>query len=262
VDVDSEPVFFILTQIYLNNYIDTIKQNGVHFTPKTLGDFLSDRILSYCHLNGNTIKILDPSCGEGQLLLSISEKLSEKLSVELKGFDTDANYIKKAEKNLFEGKFPYSIDNNDFLEVAPINTTANLFSLFDDNKIELYDIIIANPPYVRTQVLGAEKSKDIAAKYNLKGRLDLYYPFLIAMANVLKDNGIIGVLTSNRYLFTKSGESIRNFLRDNFEILEIIDLGDTKFFEAAVLPAIFIGNTKPLPRHLLIFCTFAKKERL
>jgi len=224
--------------------IDTIKQNGVHFTPKTLGDFLSDRILNYCHLNGNTIKILDPSCGEGQLLLSISEKLSEKLSVELKGFDTDANYIKKAEKNLLKGKFPYKIDNNDFLEVAPINTTANLFSLFDDNKTELYDIIIANPPYVRTQVLGAEKSKDIAAKYNLKGRLDLYYPFLIAMTNVLKDDGIIGVLTSNRYLFTKSGDSIRNFLRDNFEILEIIDLGDTKFFEAAVLPAIFIGKKK------------------
>jgi adenine-specific DNA-methyltransferase len=224
--------------------IGTIKQNGVHFTPKALGDFLSDKILNYCHLNGDTIKILDPSCGEGQLLLSISEKLSDKLSVELKGFDTDASYIKKAEHNLFKGKFPYKIDKNDFLEVAPISAIPNLFSLFDDTKVELYDIIIANPPYVRTQILGTEKSKEIAAKYNLKGRLDLYYPFLIAMTNVLKENGIIGVLTSNRYLFTKSGESIRCFLRDNFEILEIIDLGDTKFFEAAVLPAIFIGKKK------------------
>lgn len=228
--------------------IDTIKENGVHFTPKKLGDFLSDKILNYSHLNGNAINILDPSCGEGQLLLSISEKLKG-YTVKLKGFDTDNSYVKKAEHNLFKTDFAFDIKNNDFLEYAPINTERNLFSQLE-NETELFDIIIANPPYVRTQVLGAEKSKALAKKYDLKGRVDLYYPFLIGMTNVLKENGIIGVLTSNRYLFTKSGESIRNFLRDNYEILEIIDLGDTKFFEAAVLPAIFIGRKKQISKNI------------
>ncbi len=237
--------------------IDTIKQNGVHFTPKKLGDFLSDKILNHCHLNGNLINILDPSCGEGQLLSSISEKLDSKLSVKLNGFDTDKNYIKKAKKNLNQNKFQYEIRNNDFLEIAPANTERNLFSS-SENKTELYDIIIANPPYVRTQVLGAEKSQQIASKYKLKGRVDLYYPFLIGMTNMLKENGIIGVLTSNRYLFTKSGESIRNFLRENFEILEIIDLGDTKFFDAAVLPAIFIGKKKTTNKNGKSFPKFSK----
>jgi len=222
---------------------DTIKKNGVYFTPKKLGDFLSDRILNYSHLNGNTIKILDPSCGEGQLLSSISEKLKKNLKVQLKGFDTNADYIKNAEINLKQNKFQFDLKNNDFLKIAPITNEVNLFSQIND-KTELFDIIIANPPYVRTQVLGEKKSKEIAKKYKLKGRIDLYYPFLIGMTNMLKTDGIIGVLTSNRYLFTKSGESIRNFLKDNFEILEIIDLGDTKFFEATVLPAIFIGKKK------------------
>src|SRR5690606_17266045 len=54
----------------------------------------------------------------------------------------------------------------------------------------------------------------------------------------------LGVITSNRYLSTKSGESIRKFLSENYEILELIDLGDTKLFDAAVLPAIFIGKKK------------------
>ncbi len=223
--------------------VDAIKKNGVHFTPKKLGDFLSNRILNYSHLNGNTIKILDPSCGEGQLLSSISDKLKKNLKVQLKGFDTNTDYIKKAEVILKQNKFQFDLKNNDFLEIAPITNEVNLFSQIKD-KTELFDIIIANPPYVRTQILGEKKSKEIAKKYKLKGRIDLYYPFLIGMTNMLKTGGIIGVLTSNRYLFTKSGESIRNFLKDNFEILEIIDLGDTKFFEAAVLPAIFIGKKK------------------
>jgi len=94
--------------------------------------------------------------------------------------------------------------------------------------------------------LGADYAQRISKKFNLKGRVDLYYPFLIGMTYALKENGLLGVVTSNRYLSTKSGASVRRFLRENFEILEIIDLGDTKLFDAAVLPAIFIGRKKAL----------------
>ncbi len=41
---------------------------------------------------------------------------------------------------------------------------------------------------------------------------------------------------------TKGGESIRKYLGENYEVIEVIDLGDTKLFDAAVLPAIFIGR--------------------
>jgi adenine-specific DNA-methyltransferase len=64
------------------------------------------------------------------------------------------------------------------------------------------------------------------------------------MTESLKEGGILGVITSNRYLSTKGGESIRKYLVDNYEILEVIDLGDTKLFDAAVLPAIFIGRKR------------------
>jgi adenine-specific DNA-methyltransferase len=78
----------------------------------------------------------------------------------------------------------------------------------------------------------------------LKGRVDLYYPFLIAMTESLKEGGILGVITSNRYLSTKGGESVRKYLGENYDIIELIDLGDTKLFSAAVLPAIFIGRKR------------------
>ena len=83
-----------------------------------------------------------------------------------------------------------------------------------------------------------------AKRFCLKGRVDLYYPFLLGMSYALKEGGLLGAITSNRYLSTKSGASIRKFLEQNFDILEVIDLGDTKLFEAAVLPANFIGRKK------------------
>ena len=101
---------------------------------------------------------------------------------------------------------------------------------------------------MRTQVLGAQKAQQLARDFDLTGRVDLYYPFLMAMTNALKKGGLLGVITSNRYISTKSGGDIRKYLLENYDILEVIDLGDTKLFDAAVLPAIFIGRKKTNPK--------------
>jgi hypothetical protein len=104
--------------------------------------------------------------------------------------------------------------------------------------------VIANPPYVRTQILGAEKSQELAAAFGLNGRVDLYHAFLIAMTHSLVPGGILGVITSNRFLSTRGGISVRDFMSREYDIVEVFDLGDTKLFEAAVLPAVFIGRRR------------------
>ena len=149
----------------------------------------------------------------------------------------------------------YKIYHKDFLEEATLKTN-DLFSACSNQ--EFADIIIANPPYVRTQHLGAEKSQQISKKFNLKGKIDLYYPFLVGMTNVLKKGGIIGVITSNRYLTTKSGAEIRKFLLEHYDIIEVVDLGDSKLFDAAVLPAILIAKKKTCKRQQTTPIHFAK----
>ena len=239
----------------------TIKNSGATFTPTELADFLADKLISELFQETATsYTILDPACGEGELLASIARKLSvsnNKISINIKGFDTNIDYIISAKSNLSEFNFNADIQNQDFLSTQGV--CAETFDLFNQNINEEYaDIVIANPPYVRTQILGTDKAQKIAKRFNLKGRVDLYYPFLIAMTNVLKKGGLIGVITSNRYLFTKSGESIRTFLLENYEPIEVIDLGDTKIFDAAVLPAIFIGRKKTSKKKLSEPCKFAK----
>lgn len=220
------------------------KSTGSHFTPDTLSAFLADRIIRFYDFQKNTL-ICDPSCGDGNLLIALKQKINNS-NVKFLGIESDIDSYTDAQKRLSMHK-NITLMNCDFLELYIENfAEKDLFEQSNKSKIQRPNVIIANPPYVRTQVLGSSKSQDIANLFFLKGRVDLYYAFLIAMINSLEEKGIIGVITSNRFLYTRSGESIREFLKAKLNIMEIYDLGDTKFFDAAVLPAIIIGEKKNL----------------
>lgn len=226
---------------------ELIKNTGATFTPRGLADYLSGRILA--HIDKQDVVVLDPACGDGELLLSMGEHLSDRnINFELNGYDLNSEYLSLAKERTYcFGKNSTNFVQGDFLEFVDINQNQLAFNFQESNEKglnEFADIVIANPPYVRTQILGTDQAQLLAQKFDLKGRVDLYYPFLIAMTESLKVGGIIGVITSNRYLSTKSGESVRKFLNENYEIIEIVDLGDTKLFDAAVLPAIFVGRKK------------------
>ncbi len=229
---------------------EQIKNTGATFTPRELSVFLAERIAFYTKSKNS--RVLDPACGEGELLIAMGEVLNEiAIDFSLTGYDANEHYLSFTKDRLLcFGKQKAKLIHEDFLQSVDIPSDCNSPSLFEECTISgtginnSFDIVIANPPYVRTQILGTGQAQALARKFNLKGRVDLYYPFLIAMTESLKVGGILGVITSNRYLSTKSGESIRKFLSENYEILELIDLGDTKLFDAAVLPAVFIGKKK------------------
>lgn len=242
-----------------------IKQTGATFTPSKLAEFLAFRLFKYIDVpSGKELKILDPACGDGELLVALDNICdNQDIDYSMQGFDVSFEYLSIAKerlKNLDPDKLKLVLGN--FLElITPTKSQLSLEFLFNDS-ISLVnnsaDVVIANPPYVRTQILGSEQAQVLAKKFNLKGRVDLYYPFLIAMTESLKEGGILGVITSNRYLSTKGGESIRKFLSENYEILELIDLGDTKLFDAAVLPAIFIGKKRKTGRAVPLNPRFIK----
>ena len=220
--------------------VSKIKKTGATFTPKDLAMFLATKLIALAKNEGKAnLSVLDPACGDGSLLDAISE-VGGKFVSSMVGYDTNEKYLEKAHDLLTNKTGQLELLCRDFLTVCPNNV--DLFSA--ECRHEFVDMVIANPPYVRTQVLGAEKAQQLARDFNLSGRIDLYYPFLMAMTNALKKGGLLGVITSNRFLSTKSGGDIRKYLLDNYDILEIIDLGDTKLFNAAVLPAIFIGRKK------------------
>ena len=229
--------------------VNFVKETGETYTPAGLADFVAERLIA-CKLNSQkkVLKILEPAVGDGVLLLSLLRRLKGyPADLDIVAYDTNPESIEKAKKNISKSfpKVQVSFRHEDFLlQYDESSRHTDPFERQEDK--EKFDLIIANPPYVRTQILGAEKAREIALKFNLKGRIDLFQPFLIAMTDALREGGSMGAIVSNRFLTTRAGTSIRSYLNDHLRLDELWDLGDTKLFEAAVLPAlIFASKSDP-----------------
>lgn len=213
-----------------------IKSHGIHYTPPELSAFLAKSIASKLDTDQEVIQILDPACGDGGLLMALAEALPENVRhrIILVGYDKDADALDEARDVLSHlAVKDIQLKQGDFLEN------------FDGFQKPTFDAVISNPPYVRTQVLGSLKAQELAVSFGLTGRVDLYQAFTVAMTAALKDGGVLGLLTSNRFLSTLSGAQLRNHLRTEYQLTGIYDLGDTKLFTAAVLPVIVIGRKDP-----------------
>lgn len=228
----------------------SIKANGAHYTPAELATFLAEVTVCHAALEREDVSVLDPACGDGSLLEAISECVEPDLRrrMRLVGYETDAAAAENAVARLRNiGVAAVDIRVGDFLEMVETSRPTSGPSLFDQPsaEAEYFDIVISNPPYVRTQVLGAEKAQQLAARFGLTGRVDLYHAFMKAMSLVLRSGGVLGLLTSNRFMLIQSGASVRELLRTEFCVRDLYDLGDTKLFTAAVLPAIVVAQRRP-----------------
>lgn len=208
------------------------KANGVVYTPSELADFVADEMLKYYLPNADEgVFILDPAAGQGSLLAALIKALVNcGKKIHAVGYETDADTGRETARLLAQMFPSVSIDIRigDFLEAA------------DNGTAGKYDLIIANPPYIRTQIMGSDKAQEIAKKLSLTGRIDVYYAFLVCAKNVLKENGTAGYITSNKFLTVKAGAAVRSFMLNNYKIHRLIDLGDTKLFKASVLPCIAV----------------------
>ena len=224
-----------------------IKKDGQTFTPHNLANFVAERLLKNSEIKPDApLKILEPAVGDGELLLALLQNLkSYPNHIEIYSFDTNETSLSKAKRRL-EREFPditSKFYHDDFLQLYKSEDATGTGNAHPEQSTK-FDLIIANPPYVRTQILGSRQASEIAEKFSLKGRVDLYQPFLIAMLSRLNDGGSMGAIVSNRFLTTKSGASIGEYIKGNAFVDEVLDLGDTKLFEASVLPSLLFCSNK------------------
>lgn len=228
------------------------KRMGVHYTPARLARFVADKAVAALQVTGTEpLRVLDPACGDGQLLEAAIEALRQSgvKNWQAVGVESDAHARSEATTRLAHDGGSVQLLAGDFLELATAFKPQQQMWPEHASDVGLrsrFDVVIANPPYVRTQVLGAAEAQRIASRYDLSGRVDLYHAFIRAIGDALRTGGILGIITSNRFMTTLAGKAVRAYLASELELLEVIDLGDTKLFEAAVLPAVLIARRKGL----------------
>jgi methylase of polypeptide subunit release factors len=107
-----------------------------------------------------------------------------------------------------------------------------------------FDVVLANPPYVRH-----EKIKHLKADLKLRfpkeysGTADLYCYFYLRAWEMLRDNGMISFISSNKWLRADYGGALRAKFAAIASVRSLTDFGELPVFEtAATFPMIFVAQ--------------------
>ncbi len=107
--------------------------------------------------------------------------------------------------------------------------------LNDDGDFVGFDMVIGNPPYIQLQAMKemSEQLKRFEYKtYEKTG--DIYSLFYEKGNVILRENGFLGYITSNKWMRTGYGKTTRNYFLQHTQPKLLIDLGSGIFDEATV----------------------------
>lgn len=190
------------------------KNTGSYYTPSFLADFVSKRVLTYFE-NRKRVSILEPSVGDGAFVDSL--KSFQDLSIKLDAVDINAKELKKA-------AIRWKKKNSNFKEID--------FLKFNSERS--YSAVIGNPPYVKKNILSddqIEMSKEIhkQAKLSEATSKNIWVTFLIKSIGLLQKNGVLAFVLPSELLQVQFAEEIREYLKKNFDRIEIFTFNDLMF---------------------------------
>lgn len=245
---------------------------GQYFTNEELVDLIS----AFC-VRSVSDKVLDPTCGTGIFLIraydrlrNAGEKNHKKLLSQIWGIDIAHFPAELATINLYRqniedyANFPRVI-SKDFFEVK----TGDTFKFpppkpigepdfMIDETIPRFDGIIGNFPYIRQEliekrikgykgtlekVMSYDWRVDYSELFNngklkLSGQADIYAYLFFHAAKHLKDDGRLGIVTSNAWLDVAYGYELQKFFLKNFKIVAILESRCEPWFEDAAVNTI------------------------
>jgi len=122
-----------------------------------------------------------------------------------------------------------------------------------------FDAVIGNPPYIRQEGLGKTKEY-LSQNYDVyQGTADLLVYFFEVAMKILRPEGVLNFITSNKFMKANYGKNIRSYLYRH-RIERIIDFGELPVFdEAATFPAVFLLK-KSTPNEVVNFAQVKSLE--
>ncbi|MDY0166183.1 MAG: N-6 DNA methylase [Thermoguttaceae bacterium] len=247
-----------------------------------------------------SVRLLDPACGSGAFLIEAFDQLhaayqaSNDRLAELRGhrtlFDLDKRIL---ENNLYgvdlneeaieicrlslwiktaqRGKVLTSLDHTIRVGNSIVADPAHCEKAFDW-QAEFpevfaqggFDVVVANPPYVRQELLSPIKPYLEGAYRAYHGMADLYVYFYELGLRLLKPGGLLSYVVTNKWMKAGYAEPLRRFFQDAAWIESVVDFGHAKqiFEQADVFPSILVARrptTAPKPATALL-CAIPREQ--
>lgn len=127
-----------------------------------------------------------------------------------------------------------------------------------------FDVVIANPPYVRQESIKAFKPQLKQSFGNFYcGTADLYTYFYKRGLEILKPVGHLCFIAPNKFMRASYGEKTRALLAGDATPAIVIDFGDLPIFDATTYPSILlIEKAKPEEYAKTLVATFTDPSQL
>ena len=126
-----------------------------------------------------------------------------------------------------------------------------------------FDIVIGNPPYVQLQKSIDENKTKCGDLYKDEGfntfekTGDLYCLFYEKGLSLLKEDGILTYITSNKWMRAGYGNKLRDFLSNNSNPILLLDFGGNKVFKSATVDVNIVILQKSKNTNDTIACTLS-----
>lgn len=265
-----------LGEFYYNNFSEKNKENGVIYTPYDIARYMIKNCIKKEDIIKNPyLKIVDPACGIGNIILIIFMYLYDLYIDIMDELNSSNIYFEDSiEKHIVKNNlFCFDIDDVAIKiitidlfeksgEARKLNINNKDFLLLDDeNK---FDMIISNPPYVGHKTVNKEYSKILKEKFKeiYKDKADISYCFFQQAINKTNKGGKIAFITSRYFLESPSGEELRKVLKEYCTVDKIVDFyGIRPFKRAGIDPVIIFFTKEFLENEIQVIKPLNNKEK-
>lgn len=241
---------------------------GEFYTPPRVADL----IVGFT-LRGDAEAILDPGCGSGTFLMRSYEYLHDIAGLDhagalsrLWGFDISSLAAELAAINLFRQdlssyfNFPRIVPGNFFDRRSGETVSFPPAKAGGPEKVPVpiprFDVVVGNPPYLRSQNqddLDPKYKKTLFAasgrnRVEAESKTDLFAFFIYKSLEMMKSGGRLGFVTSSSWLTAAFGTSLKKLLFDRLRLVALVASDAEPFFsQVAVNAAILIVELREKP---------------
>jgi predicted RNA methylase len=214
---------------------------------------LASDILNYSKKlisNKSSIKFFDPAVGTGSFYSALISTFKENQIKKALGFEFDPHYAQPS-KEIWKD---YSLE----IQMADFTVVPT------PPKVERYNLVICNPPYVRHHHLsnGDKNRLKVLAKkrtgIDTNGLTGLYCYFMLLSHSWMEKNAIAGWLIPSEFMDVNYGKALKEYLINKVKLLRIhrFDPDNVQFEDALVSSTVVWFKNIPPPKSYSVEFSF------
>lgn len=229
---------------------------GEIFTRRWVVDAMLDLVGYTPDRDLSKLRVVEPSIGSGAFFLPLVERLLtsaqrhdvplERLGGALFGLDLQGVHVQTCRAFTVELLRSAGADEALSEELAKGWLGQGDFLL--DEVPTGVDVVIGNPPYIRTEELNDDVEATYRARWiTMRGRSDIYVGFYERSLGLLNEDGKLAFICADRWMRNGYGKLLRSLVVSRYSMDSVWQMHDVDAFESEVsaYPAITVLSRAP-----------------